>query len=203
MLGGIGRGLPLGRYRRRNPPPDRERTGGRRALALVHGSGSGYMVGLRAFVVMEVTVERPRLLEEARQSLKERLRLLEHERIPRLELEVADSGDPSIVAALQRTREEAARVRHALSVAIPLEEVPHDPTVVELGDTVTVRRAGAAARERFTFVGELEAKLDESWVSVESPLGSAFLGTHIGEAVEVSSPGGSIRYKVLGIERRR
>jgi transcription elongation factor GreA len=68
---------------------------------------------------------------------------------------------------------------------------------------VTVRRAGSSTQDRFTLVGELEARLDDSWVSVESPLGSALLGSRVGEAVEVSSPGGLASYEVLEIEARR
>jgi hypothetical protein len=74
-------------------------------------------------------VERPRLSGEARRSLEERLRILEKERIPRLERELAASGDPSTFAALQATREESALVRQTLSAAVSLEELPHDPTV--------------------------------------------------------------------------
>jgi transcription elongation factor GreA len=151
---------------------------------------------------LETDLERPRLSEEVRRSLRERLRVLEEERIARLEGEMAAGPDPSIAAALQATREEAVRVRHTLSVALPLEEVAHDPSTVELGDTVTVRRARSSTRVRFTLVGELEARLDESWVSVESPLGSALLGRHVGEAVELSLPGRRVRYEILAIDRQ-
>jgi transcription elongation factor GreA len=151
---------------------------------------------------LETVLERPRLSAEVRRSLRERLRVLEEERIPRLEREMAAGPDPSIAAALQATREEAVGVRHTLSVALPLEEVAHDPSTVELGDTVTVRQSRSSTRVRFTLVGELEARLDESWVSVESPLGSALLGSHVGEAVEISLPDRRVRYEVIAIERR-
>lgn len=150
---------------------------------------------------LETFLERPRLSEQGRRSLRERLRVLEEDRIPRLERELAAGPDPSIVAALQATREEAVRVRHTLSVALPLEEVPHDPSTVELGDTVTVRQSRSSTRVSFTLVGEVEARLDESWVSVESPLGSALLGRHVGETVEISLPDRRVRYEVLTIER--
>lgn len=150
---------------------------------------------------LEIVVEGPKLSEEARRSLEERVRILEEERIPRLEEEVAASADPSSLAALRRTREEVNRLRDALSLATPLEE-PRDPNLVELGDTVTVRRAGSSSEERFTLVGELEARLDESWVSIESPLGSALLGSRVGDVMEISPPGGPVRYELLSIERR-
>ena len=151
---------------------------------------------------MEAVVNRPKLSEGARRSLKERLRKLEDEQIPLLERELAESGDPLIDTALRAMNREVAVVRHALANATPLEEEPHDPTVVELGDTVTVRRYGSAERERFTLMGELEARLDQSWMSVESPLGSALLGSRTGESVDVKTPDGLVTWEVLAIDGR-
>ncbi len=146
-------------------------------------------------------MDRPRLSENARRSLEERLRKLEKEWVPLLKRELAESGDPLIQAALRATTREAGVVRHALATATSLEEEPHDPTVIELGDTVTVRRSGSAQRERFTLVGELEARLDESWISIRSPLGSALLGRRAGESVDAKTPGGVVTYEVLAITR--
>ena len=126
---------------------------------------------------------------------------MEGERVPLLKRELAESGDPLIQAALRATTREVAVVRHALATATSLEEEPHDPTVIELGDTVTVRRSGSAERERFTLAGELEARLDESWISVQSPLGSALLGSRTGESVDSKTPGGVVTYEVLAITR--
>lgn len=147
-------------------------------------------------------MQQPRLSERARRSLEQRLRELERERIPRLERELGESRDGFIEATLVATRREAERVRDALAKATPLEEEPHDPTIVELGDTVTVRREGSRDRERFTLVGELEARLDDTWVSVGAPLGSALLGARAGETVVARTPGGPAPYEVLAIERR-
>jgi transcription elongation factor GreA len=146
-------------------------------------------------------VDTPKLSMTARRSLEERLRKLEEERVPRLERELADSGDPAVDAALRATIREVANVRRALATATPLEEEPHDPTVVELGDTVMVRPVGSAERERFTLVGELESRLDPSWISVESTLGSALLSRRTGEIVETKTPDGPVSYELLAIER--
>ena len=147
-------------------------------------------------------MERPKLSADARRSLEERLRTLEEERVPLLERELAESGDPSIEAALRDTTREVVVVRRALATATPLEDEPHDPTVIELGDTVTVRPSGSTERERFTLAGDLEARLDESWISVRSPLGSALLGSRRGEFVDVKAPGGTVTYEILAIARR-
>jgi transcription elongation factor GreA len=140
---------------------------------------------------------------QALSALEERLRILD-ERISHLKLDWAESGDPAIQAALASISQEAARVRAAIVTARPLEDEPHDAAIVELGDTVTVRMAPSheAERERFTLVGELEARLDDSWISVESPMGSALLGGSIHDAVDVVTPAGTVRYEILAIDRR-
>jgi transcription elongation factor GreA len=142
-----------------------------------------------------------RLSQAARRSLRQRLRVLEEDRIPRLEADLAASGDPVTEMALRAARDEASRVREALAAARPLEELPDDPTLVELGDTVTIRAEGSRERERYTLVGELEARLDDSWISITSPMGSALLGRRAGEVVVVRTPAGEIRYEILGVRR--
>jgi transcription elongation factor GreA len=148
-----------------------------------------------------VNRDRPKLSAQTRRSLEDRLAELENQRIPRLEREFAATHDPLVEAALRNTREEAGRVREALATATPLEDEPHDPTIVELGDSVTIRREGSADRERFTLVGELEARMDESWISDRAPLGAALLGSSVGQLVIVQSPDGEQRFEVLSIER--
>jgi hypothetical protein len=84
----------------------------------------------------------PKLSAAARSSLEERLRELEEERIPRLEEEATGSDDPATVATLADARAEAARLRTALARAGDLEDEPHDPSLVELGDTVLIAPVG-------------------------------------------------------------
>jgi transcription elongation GreA/GreB family factor len=143
----------------------------------------------------------PKLSAQARRSLEHRLAELEDERIPRLEGEFGVSHDPLTETALRNAREEAGRIREALSTATPLKDEPHDPTIVELGDSVTIRREGSAKKERFTPVGELEARMDETWISHRAPLGAGLLGSAVGQLIVVRTPGGEQRFEVLSIER--
>ncbi len=145
--------------------------------------------------------ERPKLSGPARRSLEQRLAELDEERIPRLEREFASTHDPLAETALRDARDEARRVRVALTTATPLEDEPHDPAIVELGDTVAVRLEGSRDKERFTIVGELEARMDERWISEQAPLGEALLESGVGQVVSVRTPDGERRYEVLGIER--
>ena len=57
---------------------------------------------------------RPKLSETARRSLEERQHELEVERIPKLERELAESGDPLIQTAHRATIRELADVRRLM-----------------------------------------------------------------------------------------
>jgi len=69
---------------------------------------------------------------------------------------------------------------------------------VQIGSTVEVK-ANGKSRE-FTIVGSEEADPMAGRISNESPLGKAFLGKKTGQEVEVETPGGKIKYKILTIK---
>mgnify|MGYP000648648171 CR=1 FL=1 len=51
----------------------------------------------------------------------------------------------------------------------------------------------------FTIVSFEEANPSEDFISNESPLGKAFFGKKAGESVEVDTPGGKVKYKIIEI----
>lgn len=69
---------------------------------------------------------------------------------------------------------------------------------VTVGSTVEVQKNGT--HMRYTIVGSEEADPLKNFISNESPLGSAFLGREVGESVEVGTPGGTVKYKIVKIE---
>jgi transcription elongation factor GreA len=107
------------------------------------------------------------------------------------------------MARLEAARAERSRLAAARAASIPLEQLPHDPDVVEVGDKVTVQMARAAGPETYTITGPIEARLHESWISIETPVAKALLGHRVGDTVEVRAPGGTARYSVLKIQRDR
>lgn len=148
-----------------------------------------------------VRPERPALSPEGRILLRRRFEEVKR-RIAELEEQLASwPEDPHTEAALAAVREEASRIGATLAAAVPLEEVPDDPQVVEVGDTVTLRRPRSRSTERFTIVNELEARLDDSWISEGSPLAVAVLGRRRGEVVEVRTPDGSVGYRIVDVQR--
>ena len=71
--------------------------------------------------------------------------------------------------------------------------------VVGLGSTVTIQE-GDFPPETYHVVGAKEADPRNGKISNESPIGRVILDHKVGEVVEVETPGGTIRIKVLGIE---
>lgn len=69
--------------------------------------------------------------------------------------------------------------------------------LVQIGSTITVK--GAGAKKEFMIVGSEEADPVSGRISNVSPLGRAFLGKKEGEAVEVKTPAGTVKYEILTI----
>ncbi len=69
---------------------------------------------------------------------------------------------------------------------------------VTMGSKVTVK--SAAGEKQYTIVSFNEADPLNGKISNESPLGVAFINRHKGEQVEVETPKGNIKYKIIKIE---
>ncbi len=72
----------------------------------------------------------------------------------------------------------------------------HDPTLVQVGDTVEVQEDDNEPEE-YTIVGAAEADPHAGKISNESPLGKALLNRHPGDIVTVDAPGGAYKVKIL------
>jgi transcription elongation factor GreA len=69
---------------------------------------------------------------------------------------------------------------------------------VSIGSTIEVEKSGKIFK--YTIVGSKEAKPEENLISNESPLGKSFLNKRVGDIVEVRTPGGAAKYKIVKIE---
>ena len=73
-------------------------------------------------------------------------------------------------------------------------------------DTVTVGRAVRVydmeyeEEDTYTVVGVSEADPSKMYVSSESPIGSALIGARVNDIVDVQTPGGIIKLKILEIK---
>ncbi|HEX2089363.1 MAG TPA: GreA/GreB family elongation factor [Actinomycetota bacterium] len=135
-----------------------------------------------------------------RKKLEQRLDELEQESIPVLEVELSTTPGLDAAALLTAARRERERILDAFQEA---EDAPAEwnPRYIEVGDTVTINEIGTRTVERYTIVPiEARSALDEGWISWASPLGSSLLGRAPGDVVDVRTPGGLHRYRILNFE---
>lgn len=70
--------------------------------------------------------------------------------------------------------------------------------IVQVGSSIEVKSGQKAMR--FIIVGSEEADPSAGKISYLSPLGNAFLNKKEGDEVDVSTPNGKIKYKIVGIK---
>jgi transcription elongation factor GreA len=90
-------------------------------------------------------------------------------------------------------------LEYTLRNAIIVEENKGPRHVVEVDVHVTVQEEGFDP-ETYHMVGAKEADPRNGKISNESPIGSALMGHRIGDTVDVTTPGGKLKLKILNIE---
>ena len=74
-----------------------------------------------------------------------------------------------------------------------------DEDRVVFGATVDLEDVESAAKVTYQVVGDDEADIKESKISISSPIARALIGKHEGDTVEVMAPGGKREYEILEI----
>ena len=72
--------------------------------------------------------------------------------------------------------------------------------VVSIGSKVKLRDVAAKETVEYHIVGSAESNPAEHKLSNESPVGKAIIGHKKGETVEVSTPRGALKFKILEIK---
>jgi transcription elongation GreA/GreB family factor len=140
------------------------------------------------------------LTHEGRRLLGERVHALRVEVLPALHAALdGPERDGGVDADYQRAANELRRLTWLVDHAATAEDLLGEPAVAELGKAVTVQD-GQGAVERFLIVHPVEAPLDDTRISVRSPLAQALLGHQAGEEVEVAAPAGPYRCRIVAVE---
>ncbi len=71
--------------------------------------------------------------------------------------------------------------------------------MVRFGATVTLADEDSDEEPVYQIVGAHEADIRSGRLSVHAPLARALIGKHIGDTVEVSTPGGSKSYEIVDV----
>ena len=148
------------------------------------------------------------------EEIKKREERLEYLKGPR-RLEIAEQlkiarafGDLSENAEYDAAKNEQAKneydivqLENELRNAKVIDENALDTSVVGVGAVVSLENADNQTKFTFHIVGSAETDPAAGKISNESPVGRALLGHHVGDTVEVRTPGGVMRLTVLSIGR--
>ena len=92
-----------------------------------------------------------------------------------------------------------AQLEERLANAQLIDKKRVDTSVVSVGAVVRLRDVDAKQTVEYFIVGSAEANPAELKLSNESPVGKAIIGKKKGETVEVATPRGSLKYKIIDI----
>lgn len=103
-------------------------------------------------------------------------------------------------AALEYQRHIQNRIEYLRQRITGSQIITSDPSGSEhviFGSCVTVLDLEDNSEEQFTLVGEAEANPREGRISTTSPIGKSLLGKKPDDIVEVTTPGGVVKLKIL------
>ncbi|SRR6056297_1994697 len=123
-----------------------------------------------------------------------------HERLARIDADLAAERTEELVTAREQLREQLDELEVVLRDALSPADIADDPTIVELGDEVEVEFPDGD-REAFLIVHPIEAGMDEHRTSSDSPLAEAVRGHRPGDTVTVRSPAGEYQCTIVRHER--
>ncbi|MGA2490393.1 MAG: transcription elongation factor GreA [Anaerolineales bacterium] len=120
--------------------------------------------------------------------------------------EAIQMGDLSENADYHKAKEDQGflegriqELEYILRNAIVVQQTDGPKYIVSVGVHVTVQEDGFDP-ETYHLVGAKEADPRAGKISHESPIGLALMEHHVGDLVEVKTPGGNLRLKILKIE---
>ena len=116
------------------------------------------------------------------------------------EIEIAKGfGDLSENAEYSAAREKQSRIEGRI---LELQEMIEHAEVIDVdnqGSVVRVFDLEYEEEDEYKIVGATEADPARLFVSSESPIGAALIGTHVGDVIDVETPGGVIKLRILSI----
>ena len=142
-------------------------------------------------------------------TLEEELKLLksvERPAVIRAIAEAREHGDLSENAEYHAARERQSfiegrvtELEDIISRAQVIDASQLTGSMVRFGATVTLADEDNDDESVYQIVGAHEADIRSGRLSVHSPLARALIGKHVGDSVEVSTPGGSKSYEIVDV----
>ena len=144
------------------------------------------------------------------EKLRDLLKQLKTQDRPKITAAIAEArshGDLSENAEYHAAREQQsflegriASIESTLADAqiIDVSMIDGNGTVV-FGATVDLMNLENEKEVTYQIVGEIEADIEQSLISITSPIARALIGKQEGDVVEVNAPGGIVEYEILDI----
>lgn len=110
------------------------------------------------------------------------------------EYDAAKEAQAHNAAAMAELEGKLAKVR-----IIEDEDISADK--IFIGAITTLKDLDTDEEMKYMLVSPEEASYEEDKISITSPIGKALLGHSEGEELDIKVPAGTLRYKVLKIER--
>lgn len=155
----------------------------------------------------EITYLTKEGLEKLKQELHE-LKAVERPKISKAIAEAREKGDLSENAEYDAAKEaqgmlemKIAQLQTLLSNARLIDVSKVDTSKVTILSSVRVQNHSLKKEFTFMLVSEKEADLKLGKISVKSAIGSALMGKHVGDVVEVQVPAGLMKMEILEIFR--
>ncbi|MGA8942128.1 MAG: transcription elongation factor GreA [Thermoactinomyces sp.] len=145
-------------------------------------------------------------LEKVKQEL-EQLRTQKRQEVAQRLKEAIAQGDLSENSEYDAAKEEQAFVESRIITlenmirnAKIIDGLNQDKNVVNVGSKVTIQEQPDGDKETYTIVGSAESDPSSFKISNESPIGKELIGKRVGEIVNVSTPSGTIQFKIVKID---
>ena len=94
-----------------------------------------------------------------------------------------------------------AEIEQTLAHAQVIDEDDISTETVGIGTTVKILDMDLDEEMEFKMVGTKEADIDSGKMSDESPIGSAIMNHEVGDEVEIETPSGTVKMKILEIRK--
>jgi len=155
-------------------------------------------------------MSKPPVTAKGAQELREQLKEFKTVDRPRISAAIAEArahGDLSENAEYHAAREQQSflegrigMIETALADAqiIDIETLNANGKVV-FGTTVDLINVENDEKVTYQIVGEIEADIERSLISVTSPIARALIGKEVDDVVEVNAPSGVIEYEIIEV----
>ena len=152
-----------------------------------------------------------KLTKEGYEKLKEELLYLQTTRRKEVVAAIAaarEHGDLKENAEYDAAKNEQgflekriAELNDVLAEATVIDDSLMDSSKALLGATLTILDINNKKELNYKLVDQEEANFREGKISVDSPVGKGLLGKEVGDEIEINIPAGTLKYKLLKIER--